>query len=126
MFERVGEKNSYRRATRHCICPPEAVAVLGPLGLGVAGFWQQAPDPNAALQQTRDRLLADLDRMPRYTCVQTITRSYYDARSGIRTPSCPGLIAIHNVREHMPSAFGWDRLRLEVAWVEGNNLHAWF
>jgi hypothetical protein len=103
-----------------------AVAVFGLLVLVPACSGQQEPDPLATLSQTRERLLADLDRMPRYTCVQTIKRTYYDARAGIRGPSCPALIAIRNARNQTLSAFGWDRLRLEVAWVESNNLYAWF
>jgi hypothetical protein len=100
-------------------------AALGVVALGLACSGQQAPDPTTTLSQTRERLLADLDRMPRYTCVQTITRTYYDARSGVRGPLCPALIALHNVRTQMPPPFDWDRLRLEVAWVAGNNLYIW-
>jgi hypothetical protein len=108
---------------KKCVYHIKAVVLLA-LVLGLAGFGQQAPDPIATLRHTRERLLADLDRMPRYTCVQTITRTYYDARSRLHGSSCSALIA-NNARKHTPSAFGWDRLRLEVAWVNGNNVFSW-
>ena len=102
----------------------KAVAAVA-MVLGLTGSGQQAHDRIAALQSTKERLLGDLERMPRYTCVQTVTRTYYDARSGTQKPSCPALIAINNVRKQMPPALEWDRLRLEVAWVAGNNLYIW-
>src|SRR5437763_548801 len=106
---------------KKCVYYVKAVVVLV-IVLGVAGFGQQAIDPIVAVQHTRERLLADLDRMPRYTCVQTITRTYYDARSRFHGSSCSSLIA-NNARK-LP-AFGWDRLRLEVAWVDGSNVFSW-
>src|SRR5438045_186845 len=108
---------------KKCVYHVKAVVVLV-IVLGVAGFGQQAPDPIATLQHTRVRLLADLDRMPRYTCVQTITRTYYDARPRFHGSSCSALIA-NSAKKHAPPAFGWDRLRLEVAWVNGNNVFSW-
>jgi hypothetical protein len=87
------------------------------------GFGQQAADPAATLRETKERLLADLDRMPRYTCVQTITRTYYDARSRAHGTSCSALIA--NAGKRRPPAFAWDRLRLDVAWANGTNVISW-
>src|SRR5438128_6163193 len=107
---------------KKCVYYVKAVVVLV-IVLGVAGFGQQAIDPIVAVQHTRERLLADLDRMPRYTCVQTITRTYYDARSRSRGSSCSALIATAGKRR--PPAFAWDRLRLEVAWVNGTNVFSW-
>jgi len=102
-----------------------AAVVLCVAALSLAGAGQQAPDPIAALRRTGERLLADLDRMPNYTCVQTITRSYHDARAGIHRPSCSALIEAHNARKNTPPVFAWDRVRLEVALVEGNNVFSW-
>lgn len=100
------------------------LAALGIVVLRLACFAQQPPAPGFALQPAEERLLADLERMPHYTCVQTITRAYYDARSGSHGSSCSALIAAQ-ARRHNPRAFGWDRLRLEVAWIEGQNLYSW-
>jgi hypothetical protein len=91
----------------------------------LAGTAQQAPDPAATLLHARERLLADLARMPRYTCVQTTTRKYYSASSHFRQPSCAALIREHEARNHELSTLGWDRLRLDVALVEGQNAYSW-
>ena len=88
------------------------------LGQQTAG----APDAEEVLRRVRARLLSDLERLPRYTCVQTITRQYY-RRS--ESPSCSALIAAHENRQHKLNPAGWDRLRLEVAIVEGNNVFSW-
>jgi hypothetical protein len=85
----------------------------------------QTPDPARVLQATGERLLADLQRMPRYTCVQTITRTYYASRHWSDRPSCSTLISEHDARKKKLPVLGWDRLRLEVALVEGNSVYSW-
>ena len=85
----------------------------------------ETPDPARVLQATGERLLADLQRMPRYTCVQTITRTYYATRHWSDRPSCSTLIAEHDARKKKLPVLGWDRLRLEVALVEGNSVYSW-
>lgn len=90
-----------------------------------AGLAQTKPDPAKVLQATGERLLADLKRMPRYTCVQTITRTYYETRHHSDRPSCSTLIAEHDTRKKKLPVEGWDRLRLEVALVEGNSVYSW-
>lgn len=89
------------------------------------GRAQQAVEPMYCLQRTRDRLLADLNRMPRYTCVETIRRIYYDARFGSQGSSCTALVDAHDRGKHRVHAFAWDRLRLEVAWVNNRNVFSW-
>jgi hypothetical protein len=86
---------------------------------------QQSPDPAVVLQHAGQRLLADLDRMPRYTCVQTITRKYYEAASRIQHPGCRALIAAHQKRKRELDVLGWDRMRLEVALVDGTSVYSW-
>jgi hypothetical protein len=84
---------------------------------------QQPPDADSALQRTRERLLADLQRMPHYTCVQTITRQYY-----VTTPrrvSCAVFMDEHGKNADTLRLGSWDRLRLEVAIVDGNNVYSW-
>lgn len=67
----------------------------------------------------------DLKRMPRYTCVQTITRTYYEGKHQFVQPSCSSLISEHNARKKTLPVEGWDRLRLEVALVEGSSVYSW-
>ena len=86
---------------------------------------QQLPDPGVVLRQTAQRLLADLDRMPRYTCIQTVTRTYYGSTAVFHTPACSTLIAEHNKPKHKLPVQGWDRLRLEVALVDRQSVYSW-
>jgi hypothetical protein len=82
-----------------------------------------ASDAEEVLRRVRGRVLADLERLPRYTCVQTITRRYYRPRS--ESASCSALITAHEKQKQKLKLRGWDRLRLEVAIVEGNNVFSW-
>jgi len=102
---------------------PFPFILVAMLILKLAGL-AQAPDPAHVLQATSERLLDDLKRMPRYTCVQTITRTYY-ANSRFVHPSCSKLIAEHDARKKMLPIESWDRLRLEVALVDGNSVYSW-
>lgn len=81
-------------------------------------------DPGAVLERTRARLLAELARLPHYTCVQTITRQYY--RPASQAPeSCGATISAHESRRSELSLRSWDRLRLEVAIVDGQDIYSW-
>ena len=100
------------------------IATFFSFALGSSTVWAQQPkDTESALRRTRDRVLADLERMPRYTCVQTITRRYYRPR--YESGSCARRIAAHERRTGRPALLGWDRLRLEVALVNGNPVYSW-
>ena len=100
------------------------IATFFSFALGSSTVWAQQPkDAESALRRTRDRVLADLERMPRYTCVQTITRRYYRPRS--ESASCARRIATHERRTGRPALLGWDRLRLEVALVNGKPVYSW-
>jgi len=98
------------------------VAMVVASGLAVLG--QEPPDPAVVLRRTQENLLAELARLPRYTCVQTITRKYFHAPFS-HPHSCAGLIKAHDERTAELKSNGWDRLRLEVAIVEGQNVFSW-
>src|SRR5258707_1504571 len=95
------------------------------LTLTLASSAQKTPDPADLLKRTGERLLTDLRRMPRYTCVPTITRTYYEGKHQFERPSCSSLITAHDARKEKLLVQGWDRLRLEVALVEGNSVYSW-
>jgi hypothetical protein len=97
--------------------------ILMVIAASVLAVAAQSPDDaESALRRTRERLLADLERLPRYTCVQTITRRYYRPQS---EGSCSELMAAREKRKSKPGLRGWDRLRLEVAIVDGDNVYSW-
>src|SRR5262249_52771415 len=89
----------------------------------LAAVAQSPDDPDSVLRRTRERLLPDLARLPRYTCVQTITRRYY--RPQMEGATCKKLMDAYGTRKSHSKPRGWDRLRLEVAIVEGENVFSW-
>jgi hypothetical protein len=98
------------------------LTVIATAAVGAVG--QQPSDAESALRRTRERVLTDLERMPRYTCVQTVTRRYYRPQS--EGASCAALITGHNKRPAGKLRLrGWDRLRLEVAIVNGTPVYSW-
>lgn len=99
------------------------VTVLFALFLVTQCLAQQA-DPAPPLQSVRERLLEELKSLPRYTCVQTIHRQYFRAPSQ-KPSSCSTLISEHVARTRELSREGWDRLRLDVAIIEGKPVYAW-
>ena len=101
------------------------VLLVVAMALPMVGSAQQTPDPAAVLKHTGERLLNDLDRMPRYTCIQTVTRTYYEANPESQRSACSALIAAHDKRKHTPRVLGWDRLRLDVALVKGTSIYSW-
>jgi hypothetical protein len=103
------------------LCWVVMVALLPAL----AGAAPQTSDSATTLQQTRDRLLADLSGLPRYTCTQSITRKYFRAPAGQKGWPCGALIAAHDSRERELPMQGWDRLRLEVTVIDRGDVFSW-
>jgi hypothetical protein len=98
--------------------------ILVPVLPLLASLGQEAKDPDVVLAQTRSRILADVARLPRYICEQTITRHYY--LSPTRSPgSCKQIIAERDKRTHELTVSGWDRLRLEVAVAGSSEIYSW-
>jgi hypothetical protein len=95
------------------------------VAFALSGLGQQTSDPMDALLQARERLLPDLARMPRYTCVQTITRKYFAAPSHQHDNDCGAIIAASESRKHELRLRGWDRLRLEIATVQAGDVFSW-
>ncbi|HEY6969970.1 MAG TPA: hypothetical protein VJA94_12240 [Candidatus Angelobacter sp.] len=86
---------------------------------------QRLPDPAVTFSQSKQRLLADMERLPRYTCVQTITRRYYLPPFHWTSPSCKDVIAEHEKRTHELTLRGWDRLRLDVTVAGSGEIFSW-
>jgi hypothetical protein len=82
------------------------------------------PSPSALFRQVRERLLADVNRQSRYTCVQNITRQMFRATSP-EEQSCSALIAAFDSRKHDPPVASWDRLQLDVGIADNLEIHAW-
>ncbi|MES1256837.1 MAG: hypothetical protein ABUS51_00345 [Acidobacteriota bacterium] len=73
----------------------------------------------------RENVRGDLLRAPRYTCVQTITRTQHRPQYGGRPAGCPALIAVR-AELRSPGLLLWhDRLRLDVAVGEQAEMFSW-
>lgn len=95
-------------------------------GLASTGSGQETP--TALLARARTQLLQQLDRLPNYTCVQTVHRERYDALLGAKAEGCS--------EEAAPDAFApaerprlllaWkDRFRLDVSVARGREIFSW-
>jgi hypothetical protein len=83
------------------------------------------PDPQELFRKVRARVLDDVSHVPRYTCVQTVNRAQYRLQYAIQPGSCRTTIAART--EQLPSGFliVRDRLRLDVAVVDGAETFSW-
>jgi hypothetical protein len=104
-------------------CPSALFALILLAGIATATAQDPPPDSETVLRASRERLLADVERMPRYTCVQTIDRRYYLVRED--QPSCNKVMAEYGSHHGKPRLLGWDRLRLEVADVNNETVYSW-
>jgi hypothetical protein len=85
---------------------------------------QPEPSPTDLLLRVRSRLLADMSRQPRYTCVQNIIRRAYSSDSkGAKT--CTEIIARRTERKHDLPLTSWDHLLLDVAIADNREIHSW-
>lgn len=80
---------------------------------------EAAVDPAAVLMQARHAVAAQLARAANYTCVQTINRRYL----GTEQQQTPGCTPPWEVLSE--SLWMRDRLRLDVAVSEGNEIYSW-
>jgi hypothetical protein len=86
--------------------------------LGLAGA--AAADPSAVLTAVRNKVIENIRRMPNYTCVQTIERSYY-MPAGRAPANCEQIASPGAPLKLMQT----DRLRLEVAVSPDRELYSW-
>jgi len=87
---------------------------------------QPAPKLEELYQHVQQRVLDDVARIPKFTCVQTITRRVYATSApNRRPPSCEEIVRDHNAGKHNPPLVSWDRLRLDVAIADKHEVFSW-
>jgi len=96
--------------------------------LAVAGVLsaQAQPDPTQVLGQARDKIVESRPRLPNYTCVQTVDRSYF--RRAIQPnpfPSCSQMHAEEDTHAYQLDLYLTDRLRLDVKVSAGVEIGSW-
>ncbi len=74
-------------------------------------------------QRIRDKVLDNSRRLPRYTCVETISRSQYQRSES--PARCESLIAMRRVSPDRGQLVVRDRLRLDVAVVADGEMFSW-
>jgi hypothetical protein len=74
-------------------------------------------------RQTRDRVIEQIYRLPRYTCVQTITRRTYRNPSLKNSAGCDRVLPTDQSRKL--ALVEWDRLRVDVAIADQKEVYSW-
>ncbi len=84
---------------------------------------QSVDDPVEVLRQARPKLATVIKHLPRYTCVQTVERSYFRLGSGRERPTCAESAEWRRLNRRQVELT--DRLRLEVAISESSEMYGW-
>jgi hypothetical protein len=80
-------------------------------------------DADQLFNKARAKVLDNTRRMPRYTCVETVSRSQYSPSDN---PSdCQSLVTMQRLVPARGSLMEHDRLRLDVAVVESGEIFSW-
>ena len=83
-------------------------------------------DPEEVLAQARDRVIERTDRLPNYTCVQTVDRKYLKrTKPELPAPSCDQMSAERTKRSYLLKVEATDRLRLDVKVSAGDEIGSW-
>jgi hypothetical protein len=105
-----------------------AIAALGFVSV-TAGLMADDTEKGTPAQilfnRVRAKVLDNVSRVPRYTCVETVTRVLYHPQYGNRPSRCSDLVA---AREQLksPGLLMWhDRLRLDVAVGKDSEMFSW-
>jgi hypothetical protein len=83
------------------------------------------PDPQELFRNVRAKVLADVSHVPRYTCMQTVNRAQYRPQYGTKPDSCRAMIAARRQLTSYGVLIVRDRLRLDVAVVDGAEAFSW-
>jgi hypothetical protein len=82
------------------------------------------PSPAELFRIVRTRLMAEMNRQGRFTCVQNIDRQIYSP-SYTKSQSCSAVLANRARRKHDLPMLSSERLRLEVAVADNREIHSW-
>ncbi len=97
------------------------------LAIALAAAAQVSETPQALLDRASRKISANLGRLPNYTCVQTLTRSYAeDSNPAVVLSSCSQIADSVADREKSSLTVSWlDRLHFDVAVSEGREIFSW-
>ncbi len=83
------------------------------------------PDAQELFRRVRAKVLDDAGHVPRYTCVQTVDRAQYRPQYQAMPTSCGAAIAARKQLRQPGYLFWRDRLRLDVAVIDGAETYSW-
>ena len=87
---------------------------------------QTQPDPRQVLEKARERVAQRKDRLPNYTCVQTVDRTYLSrAKPELPVPSCDLMSGEKTRNAYRLKIDATDRLRLDVKISGGSEIGSW-
>lgn len=96
--------------------------------LGAAAYTADSP-AQLLFNRLRDNVRNDMQRAPRYTCVQTVTRTQshpqYASKAGGKISGCAALVAARKQTNGGGLLLWHDRLRLDVAVGENSEMFSW-
>ncbi len=104
------------------------LALLAPIALSLAALGR-AQDPSEVLTSVREKLLRSIHSIPRYTCTETINREYfYQLKPRALSMTAAPTASCEQLRpqsvDQLP-LYATDRLRLEVAVINGAEVFSW-
>jgi hypothetical protein len=85
---------------------------------------EPSPNPSELLEQVRARLMPEMSRQSRYSCVQNVTRHFYDSGSKM-APSCANHSAGRTGRDRPSRANSVEHFQFDVAIAGNREIHAW-
>jgi hypothetical protein len=86
----------------------------------------QSPDPEQVLSKAHANIVDRTERLPNYTCVQTVDRKFLKLKQPVfPIPSCDDMSAQSSTKADLLTLQATDRLRLDVQVSEGAEISAW-
>ena len=82
-------------------------------------------NPTEVLALLRDRVIQSVDRLPNYTCVETVSRTYFLPNAARMPQSCDEHEGRKRQGLYQMVAVSADRLRLDVAAVSQREIFSW-
>ena len=105
---------------------PRCAIIICAVAISVTIDGQNQLDPTDVLSQARDHLLERTERLPNYTCVQTVDRKYLrPANPEFPAPSCDVISGLKKRDRYKVVTEGTDRMRLDVKVSEGREIASW-
>jgi hypothetical protein len=80
-------------------------------------------DPSALLNQARAKIVENIGRLPKYTCVQSVHRSTFEAIPAIQVNDC-GYVRDPEIEPRLMLSLT-DRFKLDVTVSEGAEIFSW-